>query len=136
MYINKSGTVLISTVIILSLISILGTFVFKMIKNNNELAYIYNFNGDIYNLQEKEELVLNNFMNELNNIDLKEKEVFEESFTRNMSDNALKYDKDTDKLFLITNKNEEIIRKREIKYIFKNEKIMLIPTYKFKDEQV
>ena len=66
MYLKKKATVLISTVIILSLMSMLGCFMFKMMKNNNELGNLYNFDKDIYDLDKDEEEILNKFMEELN----------------------------------------------------------------------
>ena len=136
MFIKRSGIVIISTLIILSLISILGMLLFKMSKNNNELSYIYNFQGDIYDLDESEEKELEKFMKELNNIHTEEKSVFEENFNKKILNSTLKYEKEHDKLTLKVKKENEEYREREIKYILKNEKIILIPTYKFNDELV
>lgn len=134
MPIKREGTVIISTVIILSLVSFLGMLFFKMNKNNNELSYLYNFQGDIYDFDEMEENELERFMEELNNIDNKEKDVFEENFDKKNENSSLKYEKNNDKLILKTKKNNNKFREREIEYIFKNEKIVLVPTYKFNDE--
>lgn len=171
---KKKATVLISTVIILSLMSILGLAMFKMMKNNNEMANLYKFDKDIYDFDKDEEEILNEFMRELNkNIgdklsnqnsennnqeqeneksineelilnkeelenkiikDKNDKEnIFSEDFERKIEDGILEYHKNKDKVFLITNKNNKIIRKREITYIFRNEKIILVPTYKFEN---
>jgi hypothetical protein len=73
MYLKKRGTILISSVVILSLITIIGSFMFKMMRDNN-------------------------------------------------------------KLLLITNKPNDLIREREIVYFYKEEKVILIPTYKFQDK--
>lgn len=134
MPIKREGTVIISTVIILSIMSFLGMILFKMNKNNNELSYLYNFQGDIYDFDEMEENELEKFMEELNNIDNEEKGVFEEDFNKKFDNSILKYEKDKDKLILETKKNNNKSREREIKYILKNEKIVLVPTYKFNDE--
>lgn len=134
MPIKREGTVIISTVIILSIMSFLGMILFKMNKNNNELSYLYNFQGDIYDFDEMEENELEKFMEELNNIDNEEKGVFEEDFNKKFDNSSLKYEKDKDKLILETKKNNNKYRQREIKYILKNEKIVLVPTYKFNDE--
>lgn len=134
MPIKREGTVIISTVIILSIMSFLGMILFKMNKNNNELSYLYNFQGDIYDFDEMEENELEKFMQELNNIDNEEKGVFEEDFNKKFDNSSLKYEKDKDKLILETKKNNNKSREREIKYILKNEKIVLVPTYKFNDE--
>jgi lipopolysaccharide export LptBFGC system permease protein LptF len=145
MYLKKNATVLISTVIILSLMSMLGFFMFKMMKNNNELSNLYKFNKDIYDLDKSEEEILNKFMKELNknseekfnNSDEESSEevieLFPEDFTMKIEDNILEYHKDTDKLFLNTNKENGINRKRDIIYSLKDEKIILVPTYKFQD---
>ena len=66
MYLKKKATVLISTVIILSLMSMLGCFMFKMMKNNNEIGNLYKFDKDIYDLDKDEEEILNKFMEDLN----------------------------------------------------------------------
>lgn len=134
MPIKREGTVIISTVIILSIMSFLGMILFKMNKNNNELSYLYNFQGDIYDFDEMEENELEKFMQELNNIDNEEKGVFEDDFNKKFDNSSLKYEKDKDKLILETKKNNNKSREREIKYILKNEKIVLVPTYKFNDE--
>ena len=145
MYLKKKGTVLISTVIILSLMSILGCFMFKMMKNNNELGALYKFNKDIYDLDKDEEEILNKFMGEINNknktdtLNNQNKEnnsdiVFSEDFILKIEDSSLEYNKNNHKIFLVTNKNNEISRRREITYILKKEKIILIPTFKFEDE--
>lgn len=134
MPIKREGTVIISTVIILSLMSFLGMILFKMNKNNNELSYLYNFQGDVYDLYEMEENELKKFMKELNDIDNEEKGVFEEDFNKKIENSSLKYEKDKDKLILKTKKNDDEFRERQIEYIFENEKIVLVPTYKFNDE--
>ena len=143
MYLKRKATVLISTVIILSLMSMLGCFLFKMMKNNNELSNLYNFDKDIYDLDKDEEEILNKFMKELNEERKEElenigeeidKNIFSEDFEKKIEDSILSYQKNSDKLFLITNKDNNISRKRKILYIFKGERIILIPTYKFEDE--
>lgn len=166
MYLKKNGTVLISTVIILSLMSILGCFMFKMMKNNNELGALYKFDKDIYDLDKDEEEILYKFMEELNNknktdtlnnqnedsidkdneqnseeIKIKiskdksdNENVFSEDFILQIEDSSLEYHKNNHKIYLITNKDNEINRRREITYIFKKEKIILIPTFKFEDK--
>lgn len=144
MYLKKKGTVLISTVIILSLMSLLGCFMFKMMRNNNELGCLYKFDKDIYDLSTSEEIILNQFMsklnmdyeNELNNLDVEnnnEEGMFSEDFEKRIEDSTLEYRKDNNKIFLISKGDNNLVRKREILYIFKNNKIILIPTYKFEN---
>ena len=145
MYLKKKATVLISTVMILSLMSTLGCFMFKMMRNNNELGNLYKFDKDKYDLDKAEEEILNKFMkdlntnriNKLNDVDEEnsnDKDIFSQDFENKIQDSSLEYNKNNDKMFLKTNKNNEINRKREITYIFRAEKIILIPTCKFEDK--
>ena len=145
MYLKKKATVLISTVMILSLMSTLGCFMFKMMRNNNELGNLYKFDKDKYDLDKAEEEILNKFMkdlntnriNKLNDVDEEnsnDKDIFSQDFENKIQDSSLEYNKNNDKMFLKTNKNNEIDRKREITYILRDEKIILIPTCKFEDK--
>lgn len=166
MYLKNRGTVLISTVILLALMSLLGCFIYKMMKNNNEMGNLYNFDKDIYDLDEAEENTLKNFMEELNKAnsnkeddteeenseeriekhdELNDEEleinnvedesemqnVFSEDFVMKLEKNTLEYKKSDNKIFLTTQKSDEVTRKREIEYIIRDKKIILIPTYKF-----
>ena len=138
MYLKKDATVLISTIIILSLMSTLGCIMFKMMKNNNELGNLYNFDTDIYDLDKGEEEVLNKFMKELNkNTNKVDKESNSEEDTvpkdlvKKIGDSTLYYEENKGKLFLRTHKDIEIIREREIRCFSKDGKIILVPTYKF-----
>lgn len=127
----------------------LGCFMFKMMKNNNELANLYNFHKDIYDLDNSEEKILNKFMNKLNeNIDIGNEKInikqYIDSKKLENKTEQLKFEcvkdqcgedecvEDEWKLILTTNKDNEKIRKREILYHFKDKKIILVPTYKFK----
>ena len=141
MYLKKKATVLISTVIILSLMSILGCSMYKMMQNNSEMGNLYKFDKDIYDFNEDEEKILNKFMEELNksrreqlnglNQENNGEDIFSQDFVKNLENSSLEYHKDDNKIFLITNNNN--IRKREITYIFRKEKIILVPTYKFEN---
>ncbi|AWK52405.1 hypothetical protein DIC82_15985 [Clostridium beijerinckii] len=145
MYLKKKATVLISTMMILSLMSMLGCFMFKMMRNNNELGDLYKFDKDKYDLDKAEEEILNKFMedlnknriNKLNEIDEENgnnKDIFSQDFEDKIQDSSLEYNKNNDKMFLKTNKNNEINRKREITYSLRDEKIILVPTCKFEDK--
>jgi len=143
MYLKKKATVLISTVIILSLMSILGCFIFKMMKNNSEMGNLCKFDKDIYDLDENEEKNLNKFMEDLNKTrrdklngldqENNSEDIFSQDFVKKIEDSSLEYNKNNNKIFLITNRDNEISRKREIIYILRDEKIILIPTYKFEN---
>jgi DNA-dependent RNA polymerase auxiliary subunit epsilon len=145
-YLRKEATVLISTVIILSLMSILGCFMYKMMKNNNELGTLYKFDKDIYDLDKDEEEILKKFMEDLNkskrdklnSLDQENnsEDIFSQDFVEKIEDSSLEYHKNNNKVFLITNRDNEISRKREIIYILRDEKIILVPTYKFENNSV
>ncbi|MBA8983033.1 hypothetical protein DFR98_002824 [Clostridium saccharobutylicum] len=70
MYLKKKGNILISTMIILSLMLMIGNFLFHMMKNNRELEVLYKLDSDIYDMNSNEENILSEFMKRLNeNID-------------------------------------------------------------------
>lgn len=137
MYLKKKGTVLISTVIILSLISIIGSLMFKMMRNNNELGFLYDSNMDIYDLDGNEEKNLYEFMMKINkkikdNPD--DTNIFSGDFEMQYDSSTLKYDSKNSELLLITSRPNNLYRERQIEYSYKKEKIILIPTYKFQDK--
>ncbi|OOM09210.1 hypothetical protein [Clostridium saccharobutylicum] len=137
MYLKKKGNILISTMIILSLMLMLGNFLFHMMKNNRELEVLYKLDSDIYDMNSNEENILSEFMKRLNenidDVDDEKKEYFNEDFIENINENILEYEKEDKKLYLVTAKGYNTSRKREIKYKIKNGKIILIPTYKFEE---
>ncbi|WP_241428679.1 hypothetical protein [Clostridium saccharobutylicum] len=56
--------------IILSLMLMIGNFLFHMMKNNRELEVLYKLDSDIYDMNSNEENILSEFMKRLNeNID-------------------------------------------------------------------
>lgn len=143
MHLKREGTVLVSSVIILALMSMLGCFIFKMMRNNLQISSFYNFDKDRYDLDRKEEEILSKFMIEINkNIYLEDKgnsdssniNIFSEDFKKVIEGNTLEYYKKDDRLFLKIHKDNEIARKREINYILKKDKFILVPTYKFEDK--
>ncbi|SFC96438.1 hypothetical protein [Clostridium uliginosum] len=128
MFVKKRGSVLISTILILSLIIIITNCAFKMMKNNNEMEYLYKHDGDIYNLKNSEKNSLFEFMQELNKEEIEK--VFEGDFQKTNSNNTLNYNKEKNIFYLRNCKKP--IQERKVKYIKKNKKIILIPTYKIK----
>ncbi|OPJ61449.1 hypothetical protein [Clostridium chromiireducens] len=144
MHIKKEGTVLISAIVILSLMSLLGSFMYNMIRNNVELCNLYSFDKDIYDISKSEEEILFNYMKNINR-EIKENvkdsidgesnsiELFSEDFERKIDNSTLKYYKSNNKLFLITKNLNNVIRTREIIYNFENDTAILIPTYSFQD---
>lgn len=121
--------------------SVLGCFMFKMMRNNLQIGSLYNFDKDRYDLDQKEEDILGKFMAEINlnipvgedgNIDISN--MFLEDFKKNIDGNILEYYRDDNRLFLKTHNEDETIRKREIYYITKKNKLILVPTYKFENK--
>lgn len=128
--------------IILALMSILGCFIFNMMRNNIQISFLYNFDKDRYDLDKKEEEILNRFMIQINrDINMNiientiEKNIFSEDFKKDIEDSTLEYHKENNKFILITHKDNETIRKREIHYLQQKDKLLLIPTYSFEDEK-
>lgn len=141
MHLKRKGTVLISSVVILALMSILGCFIFNMMRNNIEISALYNFDKDRYDLDRKEEEILKKFMIKINiefnknNIDnLSEKNIFSEDFKKDIGDSTLEYHTADNKLILKTHKDNETVRNREINYLQQKDKLILMPTYRFEDE--
>lgn len=137
MYLKKKGTILISTVIILSLIVIIGSLMFKMMRNNNELSCLYDSSMDIYDLDSNEEKNLYEFMIQINKKikeDPDNTNIFSDDFEMKYNSSTLEYKSKNNELRLATNMANNINREREIMYLYKQEKILLIPTYKFQDK--
>lgn len=137
MHLKKKGTILISSVIILSLISILGSLMFKMMRYDNELSSLYNSSMDIYDFDDNEEKNLYEFMIKINN-KIKENpddaNIFLEDFEMKNNDSIIKYSSKNNELILTTNRPNNLTRERQIMYLYKEEKIILVPTYKFIDK--
>ncbi|MBN1068379.1 hypothetical protein DVW02_10370 [Clostridium botulinum] len=124
MYIKSKGNIIISTILTFSIVMIISSCSFIVMKNNNEMSYLYNNDGDIYSLLLDEEKSLLKFNKQLNK--MKKEEIFIENFNIKDDVSELKYEVEKDKFFLVTEKNIC----RELKYIFQENKIFLIPVYK------
>ncbi|AOR23923.1 hypothetical protein [Clostridium taeniosporum] len=124
MYIKNKGNIIISTMLTFSVIMLISSCSFILMKNNNEISHLYNDNGSIYNLFPNEEDTLLKLNTKLNK--LKNKEIFIENFNIKDNLNELRYEIKKDKFYLLTDQNTI----RELKYICKENKIYLIPTYK------
>jgi hypothetical protein len=137
MLLKRRGSVLISSVMILSLMGIIAGFMFKIMRNNNELSSLYNSSIDKYDMSESEEKILYGLMRKLNESIKSEddyKNMFMQNFeieSNNKSSN-LKFIVQDNKMYLTTNKDNDFDREREINWNFKNGEIVLIPTYEFK----
>ncbi|MDR5587317.1 MULTISPECIES: hypothetical protein [Clostridium] len=124
MYIKSKGNIIISTLLAFSIVMLISSCSFIVMKNNNEMSYLYNNDGDRYSLLQNEEKALLNFNKELNK--MKNEEIFIENFNIKNDTNELKYKIEKDKFYLLTEKNIC----RELKYIFDGNKIFLIPIYR------
>ncbi|EES48068.1 hypothetical protein NE172_04675 [Clostridium botulinum] len=124
MYIKSKGNIIISTILTFSIVMLLGSFSFIVMKNNNEMSYLYSNDGDRYSLLGDEEKSLLSFNKQLNK--MKKEEIFIENF--NIKDNIseLQYEVEKDKFYLLTGDNIC----RELKYMFNESKVFLIPVYK------
>ncbi|ACD54174.1 hypothetical protein ST12_10265 [Clostridium botulinum] len=124
MYIKSKGNIIISTILTFSIVMLLGSFSFIVMKNNNEMSYLYSNNGDIYSLLEDEEKSLLSFNKQLNK--MKKEEIFIENFNIKDDISELQYEVEKDKFYLLTGDNIC----RELKYMFNESKVFLIPVYK------
>lgn len=132
MYAKRSGSAILSSMVFLAIASIFGTIFFKSAQNNIKMQEVSDLELDIYDISRKEEKVLKDFMDEINS-EYEEAEIFNENFNIQENENEISYVKSED-IFLLKYKNEEeIVRERKINYEIKNNKIILIPTYTFKN---
>lgn len=123
MYIKSNGNIILSTMLSFSIITLICSCSFLLMKNNNELSYLYNNDCSIYNLlqtEEKELIQLNKELNKLNH-----EEIFIENFNLKNTYSELKYEKEKNTFYLLTQDN----LCRELTYISKENKIFLIPKY-------
>lgn len=155
---------------------------FKLIKNNRDMAVVYYLDEDIFSVDLNEEELMYEFMKILNkkneeiksNISLGEKQnievesvvesgtevsdendvigrenkeialdeesinesVFDNNFEEEYRDGKLIYQKDTDTLKLIVNGEYDGLRMRELRYIVRENRVILIPTSNFIDTNI
>lgn len=177
LHLRKKGFALINTIIIISLVTTLGCFMFRLIKNNREMASIYYIDDDMFSIDADEEEIIYEFMKILNkkneniqfNMNEKKEEnndeyeeekktyadenvnetgdsvisssdkeddyrcLFDADFEEENKGNKLSYNKADDRLILKINGEYDFLRIRELKYVIKGEKIILIPTPNYID---
>ena len=167
LYLKKKGFALINTVIIISLITTLGSFVFKLIENNRNMDAVHYIDEDIFSVDSNEEELIYEFMKILNKKsddvevettderetgesikeDMDEKDnnkigmikksikevVFHKDFQEAYENGRLIYKKDTDSLELAVTGKYDALRIRELRYIIRKNKVILIPTTNFID---
>lgn len=141
MFIKQKGNILISTMLFLAFISIIISFLFKMSINNNEISFFEPNKYDLYNIKNEEEITIHEYMKELNKMkDKEEKEnedktnhMFDCNFVVTIKESKLEYFKSQDRFVLKMNLDKDKIIERKVDYKIKNESIILIPTYNYKN---
>lgn len=144
--VKKKGFALINTMIIVSIMLSLSCLMFKIIQNNIDFTEIQYLDDDMFSVDAYEEEALGDFMKILNrrinslkinsqenNSDEESYNLFEESFEEKNHGNILRYDKNKDKLKIITLREFGAVRVRELKYRIKDKNVFLIPTWNFYD---
>ncbi|HCW53845.1 MAG TPA: hypothetical protein DG753_08935 [Clostridium sp.] len=145
MYIKKEGSALISSVMVLSLISLLGCMYYKMTNYSIQLEALNYIHSDRYNIDREEEAVIYKFM-KLINKKIQESQVDEEDFDikevlrtiklPSVNKSIINYNIETQRFILkycAENKSE---RYRDIDYEIKDNKVILIPGYIFEEKNV
>jgi len=139
MPIKEKGNVIISTMVFVTLISIIMSFLFKVMINNNEIAVLSLNKQDLYDVRSNEEDLIYKYMEELNKMKDKEEienddgtnHMFDSDFSVVGKNSELDYCKSDDVFILEMDGSEINIIKRKIDYKIKNESIILIPTYNY-----
>ena len=159
LHLSKKGFVLINTIIITSLIMTLSCVMFSLMKNNRDISDMYYVDNDIFSVSNDEEEIIYDFMNKLNAKTEKVQEditsdanvkyensdkediydinmVFQKDFEEKINQNILVYNKKKDNLIIKIPGEYDSVRIRELKYIIKENKIMLIPTSYYFDTNI
>lgn len=139
MPIKEKGNVIISTMVFVTLISIIMSFLFKVMINNNEIAVLSLNKQDLYDVRSNEEDLIYKYMEELNKMKDKEEienddgtnHMFDSDFSVVGKNSELDYCKSDDVFILEMDGSEINMIKRKIDYKIKNESIILIPTYNY-----
>lgn len=147
LHIKKQGFVLISTIIIISIITLLGSMMFMLSQNNREFTELCYVDDDIFSIDLKEEDIIYDFMMILNEKIASETEeggdeqnnknkvchLFDADFKECSKGNELKYNKSEDSLIIKIYGDFDELRVRELRYIVKDNKLILIPTPNYID---
>ena len=158
LHLKRKGFALINTIIIISIITTLACFMFKLMRNNRDMSAIYYIDDDIFSVDSDEEELLYEFMKiltekmaneevaksesnvnetENENSDFVEKtineDIFNENFKEEYKQGKLVYKKDTDSLKLLVTGDYDALRVRELRYVIRENKAILIPTTNFID---
>lgn len=148
LHLKKHGFALISTIIIISIITMLGSLMFMITRNNRDITEVCYVDDDVFSMDLNEEDMIYDFMMILNEKIYSQTEVeeyeqnsnendachlFDDDFKEYNRGNELEYKKSEDKLIIKVYGNFDKLRIRELRYIIKENKLILIPTANFVD---
>lgn len=143
MYIKKDGSALISSMIVLSLMSLIGCMYYKMSNYNIQLEALNYNHGDIYNMSSDEEKIIYNYMKEINTSICRnqtdgECDITEETLSNielpTVSKSIMSYNNETHRFILKYNDKNRAERCRDIDYKINENKVILIPLYIFEEK--
>ena len=145
MCIRKEGSALISSIIVLSLMSLLGCMYYKMIKYNIQLEALNYNHSDRYNMSKEENEIIYKFMKEINK-KIKENQPGEEEYVTeetlnnidlpSVNGNIMKYNIETHRFILKYHEKDNSEKYRDIDYKLNGNKVILMPAYIFEEKNI
>ena len=145
MCIRKEGSALISSIIVLSLMSLLGCMYYKMTKYNIQLEALNYNHSDRYNMSKDENEVIYKFMKEINK-KIKENQPGEEEYVTeetlnnidlpSVNGNIMKYNIETHRFILKYHEKDNSEKYRDIDYKLNGNKVILKPAYIFEEKNI
>ena len=145
MCIRKEGSALISSIIVLSLMSLLGCMYYKMTKYNIQLEALNYNHSDRYNMSKDENEVIYKFMKEINK-KIKENQPGEEEYVTeetlnnidlpSVNGNIMKYNIETHRFILKYHEKDNSEKYRDIDYKLNGNKVILMPAYIFEEKNI
>lgn len=145
MCIRKEGSALISSIIVLSLMSLLGCMYYKMTKYNIQLEALNYNHSDRYNMSKDENEVIYKFMKEINK-KIKENQLDEEEYVTeetlnnidlpSVNGNIMKYNIETHRFILKYHEKDNSEKYRDIDYKLNGNKVILMPAYIFEEKNI
>ena len=145
MCIRKEGSALISSIIVLSLMSLLGCMYYKMTKYNIQLEALNYNHSDRYNMSKDENEVIYKFMKEINK-KIKENQLDEEEYVTeetlnnidlpSVNGNIMKYNIETHRFILKYHEKDNSEKYRDIDYKLNGNKVILKPAYIFEEKNI
>lgn len=145
MCIRKEGSALISSIIVLSLMSLLGCMYYKMTKYNIQLEALNYNHSDRYNMSKEENEIIYKFMKEINK-KIKENQPGEEEYVTeetlnnidlpSVNGNIMKYNIETHRFILKYHEKDNSEKYRDIDYKLNGNKVILMPAYIFEEKNI